>query len=487
VLKTTISIVGAVLPTGEFNRGVTVLAGGTAIGQAIAILASPVLTRLYGPADFGVVAVYTSIVGIVGALAAFSYHQAIPLLEDDAEAAQALGVSMISTLVTTVMMAVVLAVVGGRFAVLLEAPALVPYLWMIPLGVMGLSSYEVLTQWAVRNKTFSAIAGTGVAKGITQAGTQLGLGVGGLAPFGLLFGQLIGQWTGSGSLLRQAIKDSRAALQTITPAGMRAAASRWQRFPRYTTPSVLVNVVGINAPPLLLSYYFGGAVTGLYALGSRVVMMPVSLVAKSVSQVFVASAPSYLREGRLGQEVELLFGRMLRLALAPVAILAIAAPAMFSVIFGAEWREAGAYVRWLSPWLLIVFVGFPLAPLVSVLERQKAGLVFQGSLTIMRVAALVAGGIIDHALIAVALFGAASGVCWAVFLLWLLRAGGSSFLAASRLFVDELLRSLVLLAPVAICVGLRAPPMITTGVAGLCGLVAVLSAIPREAAMAPHT
>jgi len=449
VLQKTISKLGGLFPAGEFGRGVTVLAGGTALGQAIAILASPVLTRLYGPADFGVLAVYTSIVGIIGALAAFSYHQAIPLPEDDVDAAQVLGVSMTLTLVVAVLVSVCVAVGGSRLATFLDAPGLVPYLWMIPLGVLGLSSYEVLTQWAVREKAFPTIARTGIAKGITQSATQLGLGVGNLAPFGLLLGQLIGQWTGSGSLLRQAVKNSRPALKAIKPDGMRAAVSRWRRFPQYTAPSVLVNVVGMNAPPLLLSYFFGGIVTGFYALGSRVVMMPVSLVAKSASQVFVASAPAYLRERRLGDEVELLFGRMLRLALAPVLILAFGAPALFAVVFGPEWREAGAYVRWLSPWLLAVFVGFSLAPIVTVVERQRAGLVFQGVLSVVRVGALIVGGIIGHAMVAIALFGVASAVCWSVYIVWLLTTGGASLSTAASILIRTCLTGLPFVAPIA--------------------------------------
>lgn len=53
----------ALLPRSSFARNVAVLAGGTAVGQAIVVLASPILTRLYTPEDFGVLAVYTSFLG----------------------------------------------------------------------------------------------------------------------------------------------------------------------------------------------------------------------------------------------------------------------------------------------------------------------------------------------------------------------------------------------------------------------------------------
>jgi len=49
------------LPESAFAKNVSVLVGGTALGQVIAVLASPLLTRLYAADDFGVLAVYSSI------------------------------------------------------------------------------------------------------------------------------------------------------------------------------------------------------------------------------------------------------------------------------------------------------------------------------------------------------------------------------------------------------------------------------------------
>ncbi len=45
----------------KFIRSAVLLMTGTAAGQAIVILLSPVLTRLYSPSDFGILAVYTSL------------------------------------------------------------------------------------------------------------------------------------------------------------------------------------------------------------------------------------------------------------------------------------------------------------------------------------------------------------------------------------------------------------------------------------------
>lgn len=57
------------LPSNRFARSVSILAGGTAAGQAIVVLASPILTRLYTPEDFGLLAVYAALLGIISVVA----------------------------------------------------------------------------------------------------------------------------------------------------------------------------------------------------------------------------------------------------------------------------------------------------------------------------------------------------------------------------------------------------------------------------------
>jgi len=63
-----------------FFRSVGTLAMGTALAQAILILFSPVLTRLYTPKDFGVLAFYTASVSILAMFACGRCETAIVIL-----------------------------------------------------------------------------------------------------------------------------------------------------------------------------------------------------------------------------------------------------------------------------------------------------------------------------------------------------------------------------------------------------------------------
>ena len=57
-------------------RHVVTLASGTAIAQLLLVLAMPVLTRLYTPADYGTLAVYSSTLTVLLVLASDKYDPA---------------------------------------------------------------------------------------------------------------------------------------------------------------------------------------------------------------------------------------------------------------------------------------------------------------------------------------------------------------------------------------------------------------------------
>ena len=63
----------------EFSKNVLTLMTGTTIAQAIPIAISPILTRIYTPEDFGVFALYLSIVSILVVFTTGQYDLAIML------------------------------------------------------------------------------------------------------------------------------------------------------------------------------------------------------------------------------------------------------------------------------------------------------------------------------------------------------------------------------------------------------------------------
>ena len=78
-----------------------VLVGGTAFAQALTILVLPILTRLYTPDDFSLLAVYTAILAIVSSVACLRFEIAIPLPSSDDVAIRLVCLALLSVVAVT--------------------------------------------------------------------------------------------------------------------------------------------------------------------------------------------------------------------------------------------------------------------------------------------------------------------------------------------------------------------------------------------------
>jgi len=402
------------LPKNAFARGVSVLVGGTVGAQALMVLASPLLTRLYTPEDFGLLAVYASILSLFTVIASLRYELAIPLPEKDSEAAHAAILSLLMVGLITAISALMILIGGERLAQLINAPDMANYLWLIPVGVLAIGCYQVFNYWAIRTKSFGTIAKTKISQSLTTLAVQLsGFKLGVLA---LMLGQTGGQSVGVMNLARPALKSPH--FKDWQWSDLKKVAARYKSFPIFSTWGSFLNTASRQLPPLLFAIFFSAGVAGLYALAHRVLAMPMSLIGSAVGNVFFANAAEAYREDRLAPLFEAVYAKLVSIIMPVVLVLMIDAPRLFAVVFGENWQEAGELARWMAPWLAVVFVASPLSVLYEVLERQKFGMYFQGLMLLVRVVAIGIGFYYDSILLAVILFSLFSMLCWIGFVVW---------------------------------------------------------------------
>lgn len=381
---------------GRFSRSVGVLAGASAIAQGVSVLASPLLTRLYTPADFGVLAVFTALLSVGGVIACLRFESAIPVPVEDHAARSVLHLALVVAVGMASLSALVVWASGERLAAAFDIAGHAGLLWLLPLGVLLMGSYEALSRWAVRVRDFSTLARTKLMRSASAVTVQVGLGVAvSGSPVWLVLGSIAGQSAGILTLARRLQPTSPPPRAGEAP-GLLATASRYRRFPLLSAPSGVLNTVTLHAPTVIIAATFGPIVAGLYALTQRVLGLPMVLLGTAISDVFLGDAAAARRAGDL-ERLRTLFSRtVVVLTVASVTIVggvALVAPSAFAFVFGDTWREAGEFVRALAPMYAMGFVAAPFGGLLAVLERQdlflfreitRAGLVI-GSLAIAQV------------------------------------------------------------------------------------------------------
>lgn len=453
------------LPGGGFGRSVVTLASGTAIAQLLLVLAVPVLARLYTPADYGALAVYSSTLAVLGVLASLRYESAIPLPQDDEAAGSLLVLALGILAVVTALVVLLILLAGDAFVSLVNVPALRPYLWLLPVGFVGAGTYQALSYWAIRRREFRHLARTKLSQGAGQVAAQIAFGLGGAGALGLLVGDVIGRVAGAGGLALAAVRARPAA--HVTPAGLRAVASRYRRFPLLTTWSGLCNIGSLQLPSIVFAAAFGAAAAGLYALSYKMLVLPTMLVAQAVGQVFLsraaalASEPEGLR--RLTERTAL---GLFAAGLPAFGALALAGPQLFAILLGSRWEESGRYAQVLAPWFALWLVSNPLSGLLSVREWQGSALAFSGFELVLRLGALFVGADRGSPMLAVTLLSASGIVIAAASIARFLHAGHSSVVR--------------LLEPAARLLGLAAACLLPTALALYAGneRVALAAGVP---------
>ena len=167
-------------PKSEFSRNVLTLMTGTTIAQAIPIAISPILTRIYTPEDFGVLALYISLVSIFSVIATLRYELAImqPRQNDDAAALVVLSVVITSGI--SLFLLVGILVFNEKIQALFGNDEIGAWLFLCPVSVFLTGLYQALNYWNTRKKQYKKIASSKISQGVSASATQVGFGGGGL-------------------------------------------------------------------------------------------------------------------------------------------------------------------------------------------------------------------------------------------------------------------------------------------------------------------
>ncbi len=356
---------------GSFLGDVVKLSFGTLGGRLIALGVLPLVTRLYSPEDFALLAVFLALVSTLAVAACLRLEVAIPLVETEDEAADLLALALSVLALVTALLTIPAFLMPDRIAAALGAPALAPYLWLVPLCVAMAGSYSALQFWATRARRFGAIARTRVGQAAAGGLAMLALGWAGIAPFGLLLGNMLNIGAGGVSLAASALASDGARLRAVRLGNLAPAFRRNHRYPLFSTPEALFNVAGVQIPVLLIAAH-AGAGAGFLLLAMQVMAAPMTLLGISISQVYVSRAPTEYREGRLAPFTLTIMRRLVLVGVSPLILAGALAPWVFPVAFGAEWARAGEIVAWLVPWMALQFIASPVSMVMFVVGRQRA-------------------------------------------------------------------------------------------------------------------
>jgi len=373
---------------GGFLKAVSLLAGGTAAAQVITFLALPVLTRLYSPQEFSLLAVFTAILGMGAVIACMRLEVAIPLPEKDEDAASLLILSILCATILSAFSLLLIIIWPHQIAELLGQPQLYRYLWMLPLGIWLSATYSAIQNWATRKKYFSSIAKTKIIQAGMGSSAQIGIGFMGGGTLGLLIGQLMLSGMGIVGLAKRALRDDKANFELVSRKTMLEQLREYDKFPKYSTFESFANTAAIQIPLILIASMAIGPEAGYLLLATKVMSVPLGLIGRAISQVYLSRAAEEYRLGNLGDFTAGVVTNLAKIGIGPLAFIGIVSPTIFPLIFGNGWERAGDLVLWMIPWMILQFIASPISMVMHVRGWQRSMLALTVFGLLLRVSAL---------------------------------------------------------------------------------------------------
>lgn len=383
--KNVIERVRAMMANRPFLKDVSIMLTGAAGGQAISLLLSPLLTRLYSPQEFGTLSVYSAIVAILAVIASLRYELALPLAKSDEDAVNLMAVCLCVLFATTLAVsAAALFMPASMMARLWPIPGdqgpLRIYRLLLVVGYVCLGGYFVALYVATRAGAYRPIAKTRLAQGVVGPTSQIVMALFGLGAPGLLAGSILGQSAGTFGLFGSMFTGRTELLHAISWQRMKALALRYRQFPLVASWAALIDAIGgSQLLYLLIGATYSARIAGFIFLAERVVSRPLAIIGTSILQVFVGEAgktvdsdPAQLKR-RFNQVVI----RQAALAALWIVLANIMAVLLFPIMFGEEWRDGVPYLQAISLTYLAQAAIMPVFHTLQILEKQKMAAAWQ--------------------------------------------------------------------------------------------------------------
>lgn len=398
----------------EFAKNVLTLMTGTTLAQAIPIALTPILTRIYSPQDFGVLAIFIAICTIFGSVASGRYELAIMNPESDIDARNLVFLGGVIAFFISLLLLIITFFFNENIIGLIGEPSLEGWLYFVPIVVFLTGLFNVFNYLNIRDKKFNIVARSGIYKASTVASTQVVVGLYNTNGYGLISGYIVGQFVVVIKLMKSYF--SADFLVGVNRLSLFKVAKRYKKFPLISSFSALCNVASQQVPLILLGLFYATNVAGFFSVASRILIIPVNVIGAAFGQVFFQRTSSCNSIDDIKIVTYATVKKLVLIGFIPFSFVLAFGDILAVLALGGEWEVAGLYMQKFSLWLYFVFITSPITNLYATLERQKEALLFNFLLLVLRISSIVIGYYIlslsDDVVTLFAVVGALSWALW---------------------------------------------------------------------------
>lgn len=333
------------LQKSEFTKNTFILVAGTVVAQAIPLVLHPFLRRIYSPEDFGAMAVYLNIFGMLTIVSALRYEATIVLPKNNNEAANILSLTFIIALIFSTLTLISLLLFKDEIVTLINFPAqYAHYLYFLPFACVAFSIFQSMNYWLIRQKAFKASTNNKIIRRMVEGVVQSTLGMFRI-PGGLFIGDLAGNLANVLAGIKQIFKTGFST-PTVSAKKIKYVFKKYIDYPKYNVLPTLLSSAAAVLPFLFINKFYSTETVGYLDLSRLVLSIPLIFISATISQVFFQQITEKKHQKASIKKVVMNIAYLLLAVVAlKLIVILLLGPLLFGFVFGEQYTLSGEYSK----------------------------------------------------------------------------------------------------------------------------------------------
>ncbi len=362
----------------HFVKSISQLLSGTIVAQFIAILASPLIYRIYSKSDFGLFAIFGSLVSIIGPLSTLQYTPSIINEKEEENTIQIVWLLRIINLTVSILVLLILIICKNYILGQLSCEEIGNFIFLLPISIICVGHIEIFRTLANKRGNYKLISINTIILGVLPSLFSICYGYYAPSKIGLLGGFLLSQIVVAFLYNYSYLKSKGLYKNEINYMLIIQMVNKYKSYPIFTMPSIFINQLSNQLPVFMLNSLYGSQIVAVYNLSVRILGLPSQLIANAVGSVFWRDAGlSFHKSGQYWDVFKSTIILLVGMAILPFSILFIFGPDLFAFVFDEKWRDAGVFSQALILLYVAKFIISPISASFFVSSKQKLDLLFQ--------------------------------------------------------------------------------------------------------------
>jgi len=334
------------------------------------LVATPILSRIYTPEDYGEWGVFSSVLYIVCSFYFLSYENTIVKTNDSEEVPHLL--SLCTLIALGIIALIILIFVGGRItgnSFFCDFPSI----FLLAISLITSAIYALYNCVANREKQYGILSIASIICGISQVSIRILLGIIPVVAYGLIVGNILAQCIAVIFLTYHlSYIFHQSFLHDVSWTKIKAVAMKNKKFPLYDAPARFIEFAIGNLAVILLSFFWSRDEIGCYSMIVQFILIPIALIGSAMANVFYKELSESITDKT---KIALTTTRAAKISfvisLFPILFLTFGGDHLLVIVLGDQWISAGKMALCMVIYSVPLILSEPLLPVFRSLDKQE--------------------------------------------------------------------------------------------------------------------